>query len=276
MKGAFIHVHTTHVFPKTLERWIRPKISYSELTLENHFSFLLCSLELCEGFTDHSLQNIYQKAASRLKQLHIAYVITDYPSSVFQEVFVKQFGFIIPAGNEIKRLLYWPIIESYFSEHNYSLIKTPMAIFMNYFDKYRLDFLEKMLAQSSHVTLVTDKKAALESYLDQAYESAGISVPLRDLENLPPCQILLLFDQPTNRISSSALDILSFASSKDTTLLFKNERIFPLLCGILSTLGDVETEFLLHCLISRPFPQNAVLVEHDGFYLEKVINHHKY
>ena len=120
-----------------------------------------------------------------------------------------------------------------------------------------------------YLTVITNRFAALSGYLESIYAETGISVPLRPSQDISSYPIVILLDSFCIPPGFKG-QVLSFTTTSGVLVLFENESIFPLFCGILPSLGAAETEFLLHSMIHHPFPHSAEHFFRYGFSLAQV------
>lgn len=270
MKCAFLRINDLAT-NSLINKWRKPKPSYSTLTLEDTFSFILTAATIPESTKVSHRMFLYKTIATYLKEEGVVYILTNRMDTQMSEVFLKEFGFAFSTGRELFRILSYEILCAFIEKNKLSFFETNFGIYINRLDKYRQSFLSKSILAFKNLTIFTEKKAAFSSYCDDIYAQTGITIPVRDLsESFAQPDVLVALDSLPNR--ENYRYYIDLSDPDNFPIRFRNDNISPLLDGILPYFGAKETEFLLHSMPSRFFPHTSEGVYEMGFSIDDVLS----
>jgi len=252
-----------------LSKWRKPKPSYSKLTLEDNFSFILVVATISECTNLSRRAFLYRTIATRLKDEGVAYLLINRTDALAGDVFFKDFGFVFPTGRELLRILPYEILCAYVKQNELLLSENRFGIYLNRLDKYRQSFLSDATLAIKNLTIFTERKAAFSDYFDDIYAKTGLSVPVRDLaENPTPADVLILLDNPPPGMN--VRHCIDLNDPEKFPIRFSNDNLFPLLDGLFPSFGAKETEFLLHSMPNHLFPTTSSGVFMTGFSIAQI------
>jgi hypothetical protein len=268
MKCAFLCINELPT-SGLIGKWRKPKSSYSKLTLEDTFSFILTTSTIPEAIKLYRRTSLYKTIATRLKDEGVVYLLTNGTDALLGDIFFKDFGFVFPTGRELLRILPFEILSAFARQKQLSMSENHFGIYVNRLDKYRESFLSDATQAVKNLTIFTERKAALSLYFDNMYARTGLSVPVRDLvETLDAPDVLILLDDPSCHVNFQ--NCLYLTDPEKLPISFSNDSLSPLLDGLFPSLGAKETEFLLHSMPNRLFPTTGASVFKAGFSVEQV------